>query len=122
MISLRNKLGQKPLLAHCVWGPAYTSTSTSFNIKYLVPFLWTQLCDWLNPRDQDSQYQRKHNVSINTDRNLGQLMWWMIISKWYFHNIRSTNYFTKNFTNCRYSEWLLVNKKVILMVDLDKNQ
>ena len=49
-------------------------------------------------------------------------MWRVIISKWYFHNIRSTNYFTKIFTNGRYSEWLLVNKKVILMVDLDKNQ
>ena len=28
-------------------------------------------CDWLNPRDQDSAYQRKHHVSINTNRNLG---------------------------------------------------
>ena len=36
------------------------------------------------------------------------------------HNSRDTNYFTKKFTNCWYGEWLLVNKKVILMVDLDK--
>ena len=37
-------------------------------------------------------------------------------------NARDTNYFTKNFTNRWCDEWLLVNKKVILMVSLDENK
>ena len=37
------------------------------------------------------------------------------------NNSRDTNYFTKKFTNCWYGEWLLVNKKVILVVGLNKN-
>ena len=28
----------------------------------------------------------------------------------------------KKFTNCWYSEWLLVNEKMMLMVGLDENQ
>ena len=32
-----------------------------------------------------------------------------------------TNFFTKFFTNGQCGEWLLVNKKVILMVGLDEN-
>ena len=32
---------------------------------------------------------------------------------------RNTNYFIKKFTNYWYGEWLLVNKKVILMLNLD---
>ena len=38
------------------------------------------------------------------------------------NNVRDINYFTKNFTNCWCGEWLLVNEKVILIVDLDENQ
>ena len=38
------------------------------------------------------------------------------------NNARDTNYFTKNFTNCWYGKWLLVNEKVILTVGLNKNQ
>ena len=34
---------------------------------------------------------------------------------------KDTNYFIKNFTNYWYGEWLLVNKKVILMTGLDEN-
>ena len=37
-------------------------------------------------------------------------------------NARDTNYFTKIFTNCWCSEWLLVNEKVILIIGLDENQ
>ena len=37
------------------------------------------------------------------------------------NNVRDTNYFTKKFTNCWCGEWLLVNEKVILTVDLDEN-
>ena len=33
---------------------------------------------------------------------------------------RDINFFTTNFTNYWWGEWLLVNKKVILMADLDK--
>ena len=40
----------------------------------------------------------------------------------YKNNARNTNFFTKNFTNCWYGEWLLVNEKVILMTSLDENQ
>ena len=40
----------------------------------------------------------------------------------FFSNARFTNYFTKKFTNRRCGEWLLVNKKMRLIVDLDKNQ
>ena len=60
----------------------------------------------------------------------------MIISKWksnnnsdkdsmfliYKNNARDINYFTKKFTKFWCDEWLLVNKKVILMVGLDENQ
>ena len=38
------------------------------------------------------------------------------------NNTRNTNYFTKNFTNYWYDEWLLVNENVILMMGLDENQ
>ena len=38
------------------------------------------------------------------------------------NNAKYTNYFIKNFTNCWCDEWLLVNEKVILMVELNKNQ
>ena len=38
------------------------------------------------------------------------------------NNARDTNYFTKFFINGWCVEWLLVNKNVILMVDLDENQ
>ena len=38
------------------------------------------------------------------------------------NNARDTNYFRKIFTNYRCGEWLLVNEKVILMVDIDENQ
>ena len=38
------------------------------------------------------------------------------------NNAKDTNYFTKYFTNCWCDEWLLVNEKVILIVDLDENQ
>ena len=34
------------------------------------------------------------------------------------NNVRDT----KNFTNCWYGEWLLVNEKMILIVGLDENQ
>ena len=34
------------------------------------------------------------------------------------NNARDTNFFT----NCWYSEWLLVNKKMILIVDLKTNK
>ena len=34
---------------------------------------------------------------------------------------RDTNFFTKNFTNCWCGEWLLINEKVMLMMDLDEN-
>ena len=37
------------------------------------------------------------------------------------NNTRNTNYFTKKFTNCWCSEWLLVNEKVILIMGLDEN-
>ena len=37
-------------------------------------------------------------------------------------NTRDTNYFIKFFTNHWCGEQLLVNKKVMLMVDLDENQ
>ena len=37
------------------------------------------------------------------------------------NNDRDTNYFTINFTNYWYDEWLLVNKKIILIINLDKN-
>ena len=33
----------------------------------------------------------------------------------------SLNYFTKKFTNYLYDEWLLVNEKVMLVVDLNEN-
>ena len=36
-------------------------------------------------------------------------------------NARDTNFITKNFTKDLCSEWLLVNKKVMLMVGLDEN-
>ena len=35
--------------------------------------------------------------------------------------VRNSNFFINFFTNYWYSEWLLVNEKVMLMVDLDKN-
>ena len=38
------------------------------------------------------------------------------------NNAKNTNYFTKFFTNYWCGEWLLVNKKVILMMSLDENQ
>ena len=38
------------------------------------------------------------------------------------NNARDRNYFTKFFINGWCVEWLLVNKNVILMVDLDENQ
>ena len=38
------------------------------------------------------------------------------------NNAKNTNYFIKKFTNCWCNEWLLVNEKVILIVDLDENQ
>ena len=38
------------------------------------------------------------------------------------NNDRDTKYFTNFFINCWYSEWLLVNEKVILMVGLNENQ
>ena len=34
-------------------------------------------------------------------------------------NARDTNYFTKKFTNYWCDEWLLVNEKMILIVDLN---
>ena len=34
---------------------------------------------------------------------------------------KNTNYFTKNSTNCWCAEWLLINKKMILMIGLNKN-
>ena len=37
------------------------------------------------------------------------------------NNYRVTNYFTINFTNYWYGEWLLVNEKIILIINLDKN-
>ena len=37
------------------------------------------------------------------------------------NNVRDINFFTKNFTNYWYSEWLLVNENIILIVSLDKN-
>ena len=37
------------------------------------------------------------------------------------NNFRDTNYFTKKFTNYWCGKWLLVNKRVILMVGLDEN-
>ena len=44
---------------------------------------------------------------------------WLYYEK---NNNRNTNYFIKYFTNYWYGKWLLVNEKVILMVDLDENQ
>ena len=38
------------------------------------------------------------------------------------NNTRDTNYFIKKCTNYLCSEWLLINKKMILMVGLDENQ
>ena len=38
------------------------------------------------------------------------------------NNTRNTNYFTNFFTNFWCGEWLLVNEKLILVVDLDENQ
>ena len=38
------------------------------------------------------------------------------------NNAKDINYFTNNCTICWYDEWLLVNKKIILIVGLDKNQ
>jgi len=58
-------------------------------------------------------------------------MRWVIIGKWkinvnsglkWKNNARDTNFFTKNFTKCWCSEWLLVNEKMMLMVGLDENQ
>ena len=37
------------------------------------------------------------------------------------NNARDTNYFTKNFTNCWCGKWLLINKKMILMMSVDEN-
>ena len=37
------------------------------------------------------------------------------------NNVKDTNYFIKNFTNCWCGEWLLVNKEVKLIVGLDEN-
>ena len=37
-------------------------------------------------------------------------------------NASDTNFFKKSFTYCWYGEWLLVNKKMILMVDLKTNK
>ena len=37
------------------------------------------------------------------------------------NNIRDTNFFIINFTNCWCGEWLLINEKVMLMVGLDEN-
>ena len=37
-------------------------------------------------------------------------------------NARVINFIIKTFTNCWYSEWLLVNKKVMLLVGSDENQ
>ena len=45
--------------------------------------------------------------------------WYVLFS---YNNARDINFFTKFFTNCWCGEWLLVNKKVILMVGPDKNQ
>ena len=58
-------------------------------------------------------------------------MWWIVIGnwkndisggfKWKSNNDRNSN-FIKKIINCWYDEWLLVNKNVILIVDLDENQ
>ena len=40
----------------------------------------------------------------------------------YLNNVKDTNFFTKMFTKYWCGEWLLVNKKVILMVVRDENQ
>ena len=38
------------------------------------------------------------------------------------NNVIHTNYFIKFFINSWFGEWLLINEKVILMMDLDENQ
>ena len=40
----------------------------------------------------------------------------------FFNNARNTKYFIKIFTNCWCDEWLLENKKVILIVGLYEKQ
>ena len=37
-------------------------------------------------------------------------------------NSRDKNFFIKYFTNCWCGKWLLVNKKVILLVDPNENE
>lgn len=39
----------------------------------------------------------------------------------FMNNVRDTNYFIKKITNYWCGEWLLVNKKVILIIGLDEN-
>ena len=38
------------------------------------------------------------------------------------NNARDINYFINFFINCWYGKWLLINKKVILIIGLDENQ
>ena len=38
------------------------------------------------------------------------------------NNVIDIGYFTKKYTNYWYSEWLLINENVILMMGLDENQ
>ena len=37
-------------------------------------------------------------------------------------NAREIKIFTKNFTNCWYDKWLLVNERMMLMVGINENQ
>ena len=39
----------------------------------------------------------------------------------FWQNTRDTIFFTKTFINYWYNEWLLINKKMMLLVGLDKN-
>ena len=60
--------------------------------------------------------------TIDMARLNWQLYFWFWVAYSQKINARDTNFFTKNFTNCWYGEWLLVNEKMILMMDLDENQ
>ena len=79
---------------------------------------------YLNEKREEEGIEFKLNAFMNTVSHSRAILFVntcnSIFSK--LNNARDKNYFTNNCTNYWCDEWLLVYKKVILMVGLNENQ